>query len=73
MIFGDACLPEGRPTSTVSGIRFVLYPTEQNKTFQVSLAPNEARTKMLERIVKDSLVSDEMRQSIKSGEFFVSY
>ena len=56
-----------------AGIKFVLYPTEQNKTFQVSLAPNEARTKMLERIVKDSLVSDEMRQSIKSGEFFVSY
>ena len=56
-----------------AGIKFVLYPTEQNKTFQVSLAPNEARTKMLERIVKDSLVSDETRESIKSGEFFVRY
>src|SRR3989338_8887360 len=54
-------------------IKFILYPTEQNKTFQVNLASTEARHAMLDRISAGSVVSYNIKESIKSGEFAIEY
>lgn len=55
---------------TDSGLKFTLFPTEQDKkTFQISLAGDDARKKMLDRLAEASLVPANLKQSIKSGKF----
>lgn len=52
------------------GIKFVLHPTAQDKTtFQISLANTEQRQKMLDRLAETSVIADNLKQSVRLGEF----
>jgi poly-gamma-glutamate synthesis protein (capsule biosynthesis protein) len=54
------------------GVYFKLYPTEQDKTFQIHMAQGGVRQKMLDRISTTSIVSADIASDIAKGEFHLS-